>query len=75
MNEAQTIQSSNGNLFDFNCFGIAIQVVTELISNAEAIEKQMTGLVVAQNPGLVGADGQPISRQAKRQIERKKGKM
>jgi hypothetical protein len=64
-----------GNLFDYSCFGIALHTIAELVENAEQIEKQMTGLVVAQNPGLVDAHGNPISRQAKRQIERKKGKV
>lgn len=69
--EMQTIQTMGGSLFDYSCFGIALQAIAELGEKAEQVEQQMTGLVVAQNPKLVGPDGQPISRQARRQLERK----
>jgi hypothetical protein len=69
--EMATIQQNGGSLFDFGCFAIALQTITQLGESAEQIEQKMVGLVVAQNPGLVGPDGQPISRQARRQIKRK----
>jgi hypothetical protein len=48
-----------------------LQTLAQVGESAEQIEQQITGLVVAQNPKLVGPDGQPISRQARRQIKRK----
>lgn len=75
MKEYQTVATTGGSFFDMSCFGICIQTIAELGDKAEQIEKQLTGLVVAENPGLVGPDGNPISRQARRQIERKKGKV
>jgi hypothetical protein len=69
--EMATIQGNGGSLFDYSCFGITLQTLAQLGESAEQIEQQITGLVVAQNPKLVGPDGQPISRQARRQIKRK----
>jgi hypothetical protein len=73
--EMSTIQQNGGSLFDFGCFAISLQTITQLGESASQIEQQLVGLVVQNNPGLVGPDGQPISRQAARQIKRRVDKI
>jgi hypothetical protein len=69
--EFQTLQQQASNPFDQACFVIALQVVGELKTRAEQLEKQATELVVAKNPGLVDQDGNPLSRPARRKIQKK----
>ncbi len=56
--------------FDQACFIVALQVVGELLTRAEQMEKESLNLVITQNPELVGPDGEPLSRPARRKIEK-----
>jgi hypothetical protein len=68
--ELQTVAQSGGTAFDQACFIVAMQVVAELHARATALENQAHNLVIAQNPGLVDANGNPLSRPARRRIEK-----
>lgn len=50
---------------------ITFYTLRDIMTAIAEQDARATGLVVAENPGLVGPDGQPVSRQARRQIERK----
>lgn len=45
-------------------------VLKEIHELAVAEEQQLLNLVIAKNPGLVDQDGNPLSRPARRKIER-----
>jgi hypothetical protein len=66
--EFQMMVQNGASPFDQACFIIAMQVVGELQTRAETLEKQALDLVVAANPGLVDPNGNPISRPARRKI-------
>ena len=50
---------------------LAHMVVGQLVGRAVAAEQEQQQLLVATSGPLLGPDGQPISRQARRQIERR----
>jgi hypothetical protein len=52
-----------------------MQVMGELKTRAEQIEKQANDLIIAQNPKLVDVDGNPLSRPARRKIEKESEKV
>jgi hypothetical protein len=73
--EFQTMSQQGASPFDQACFIIAMQVIGELNNRAETLEKQALDLVVANNPGLVDPNGNPISRPARRKIARQADEM
>lgn len=64
-NEVVTLAISEAHLT------ITLATLGNLYDAAMDEQRRRTGLVVAQTPGLVGPDGEPVSRQARRYIERK----
>ncbi len=54
---------------------ISSNLCLELHHLAEEAEKQATGIVTAENPGLVDQDGNPLSRPARRKIEKEANKV
>jgi hypothetical protein len=68
--ELMTMVQAGADQFDQACFVVALQVIHELTQRAEQMEREALNIVVEQHPGLVGANGEPLSRPARRKIEK-----